>query len=213
LKLQVAKLQGGDSRKGTVPLYCAMMRKVVITPSKMVVLPPAMETSNRTIRHYKEHFQFTDENGKLRLTVLLWMGLILEIDITNFWPFFKPATRSLLLVLCFTMELSADDIRERMGDLSNINVVAKYAAAWDSAFRALAPWLIYLSTIFKPLIAEVLYLKSTPSAVQFRLGGYKGVLCTSAYVRGKQIQVRPSIWCATYGTGCDKGVDIFTCIF
>ena len=41
-------------------------------------------------------------------------------------------------------------------------------------------------------IAEVIDLKSIPSAVQFRLGGYKGVLCMSPRVREKQIQVRPS---------------------
>ena len=68
--------------------------------------------------------------------------------------------------------------------------------------------LICLSTIFKlltilwetdtisPMVMarsanKLLDLKSTP-AVQFRLGGYNGVLCTSAYLRGKIIQVRPS---------------------
>ncbi|CAG8577530.1 1329_t:CDS:2, partial [Paraglomus brasilianum] len=71
LKLEVARLQGGDSRQETVPSYCVMMRKVVITPSKMYILPPTMETSNRTIRYFKDHkerflrVQFNDENGKL----------------------------------------------------------------------------------------------------------------------------------------------------
>ncbi|CAG8483573.1 7867_t:CDS:2 [Paraglomus brasilianum] len=71
LKLEVAKLQGGDNRQETVPSYCVMMRKVVITPSKMYILPPTIETSNRTIRYFKDHkerflrVQFNDENGRL----------------------------------------------------------------------------------------------------------------------------------------------------
>ncbi|CAG8450691.1 5457_t:CDS:2 [Paraglomus brasilianum] len=71
LMFEVAKLQGGDSRQETVPSYCVKMRKVVITPSKMYILPPTMETSNRTIRYFEDHkerflrVQFNDENGKL----------------------------------------------------------------------------------------------------------------------------------------------------
>ncbi|CAG8641279.1 4906_t:CDS:2 [Paraglomus brasilianum] len=64
-------IRGGDNRQETVPSYCVMMRKVVITPSKMYILPPTMETSNRTIRYFKDHkerflrVQFNDENGSL----------------------------------------------------------------------------------------------------------------------------------------------------
>ncbi|CAG8670293.1 1811_t:CDS:1, partial [Paraglomus brasilianum] len=71
LKIEVARLQGGDSRQETVPSYCVMMRKVDITPSKMYILPSTMETSNRTIRCFEDHkerflrVQFNDENGKL----------------------------------------------------------------------------------------------------------------------------------------------------
>ncbi|CAG8615328.1 5770_t:CDS:2 [Paraglomus brasilianum] len=71
LMFEVAKLQGGDSRQETVPSSCVMMRKVVITPSKMYILPPTMEPSNRTIRYFEDHkerflrVQFNDENGKL----------------------------------------------------------------------------------------------------------------------------------------------------
>jgi len=96
-----------------------------------------------------------------------------------------------------------------MGDLSNIEEVAKYAARMGQCFlgtRAMA----YLpvndiqrindimrndSPALCQEIAEVLELKSTPFAVQFRLGGCKSVLwmCQCVNVsRGNQIQVRPS---------------------
>src|ERR1043165_7838208 len=55
-----------------VPTFCVMMRKVVVTPTTMYILPPTMETGNRVIRYFrkkKENFlrvQFVDEgSGKI----------------------------------------------------------------------------------------------------------------------------------------------------
>jgi len=115
-----------------------------------------------------------------------------------------------------TEELRADDIRNWMGNLSGIKAVAKYATRMGqclSSSRAVTHLPVNdiqfinditrngynfsdgcgkISQALCQQIAEVLDLKSVPSAVQFRLGGYEGVLCMSPNVRGKQIQVRPS---------------------
>jgi len=103
-----------------------------------------------------------------------------------------------------------------MGDLSDIKEVGKYAERMGQCFsstRAVAHLHVNdiqriddimrneynfsdgcgkISPALCQEIAEVLELKRTPSAVQFRLGGCKGVLCRSPSVRGKQIQLRPS---------------------
>ena len=41
-------------------------------------------------------------------------------------------------------------------------------------------------------ISQELGLKTIPSAFQFRLAGYKGMLCQSDFLGDSQIQVRPS---------------------
>lgn len=41
-------------------------------------------------------------------------------------------------------------------------------------------------------VAQLLNLESTPSCLQFRLGGAKGVLALSNYLNGRKIQLRPS---------------------
>nr|CAG8522922.1 6936_t:CDS:2 [Entrophospora candida] len=115
-----------------------------------------------------------------------------------------------------TDNLTAHDIREWMGDFKDIKVVAKYAARMGQCFsstRAIAhlpvndikeiPDIIRnrynfsdgvgkISPALSKKIAETLELKTIPSAFQFRLGGFKGVLCQSRYLMGSQIHVRPS---------------------
>lgn len=41
-------------------------------------------------------------------------------------------------------------------------------------------------------VAQLLNLEQTPSCIQFRLGGAKGVLSISNYLKGRKIQLRPS---------------------
>nr|CAG8498711.1 9679_t:CDS:2 [Entrophospora candida] len=115
-----------------------------------------------------------------------------------------------------TSDLIADDIREWMGDFKNIKNVAKYAARMGQCFSSTRPVVNLpvndireipdivrngftfsdgvgkISYNLSTKIAEILELKSVPSAFQFRLAGYKGVLCQSRYLRGNQIHVRPS---------------------
>jgi RNA-dependent RNA polymerase len=115
-----------------------------------------------------------------------------------------------------THDLTADDIRRWMGDFSSIHNVAKYAARMGQCFSSTRdirklpvknleeiPDIINNGYVFSDgigklsfslakKIADELELKSTPSAFQFRLAGYKGMLCQSRFVRNDQIQVRPS---------------------
>jgi len=115
-----------------------------------------------------------------------------------------------------TDDTTADDVRSWMGNFSNIKSVSKYAARMGQCFsstRAIVnlpvndikeiPDIIRnrftfsdgigkISYSLSKRIAEKLELKTTPSAFQFRLAGYKGVLCQSRYLRDNQIQVRPS---------------------
>jgi hypothetical protein len=114
-----------------------------------------------------------------------------------------------------TYDLTADDIRRWMGDFSSNKNVAKYAARMGqclSSTRAALPvndidirvisdvvrnrytfsnGVGKISFSLARKVAEKLELKNTPSAFQFRLAGYKGVLCQSR-LRDNQIQVRPS---------------------
>lgn len=57
-----------------IPDYCALVRKVTVTPTRIFFSTPTVETTNRVVRRYKDvqdHFirvQFTDEllDGKIR---------------------------------------------------------------------------------------------------------------------------------------------------
>src|SRR6185295_19425589 len=132
-----------------------MMRKVVVTPSKMFILPPTIETSNRIIRQYKyhkEHFlrvQFTDENGILpsasenhiplfnRVYHTLEKGIRIGSRNYEFLAFSSSQLRDRSCwFFASTEKLNADDIREWMGDLSDIKEVGKYAARMGQCFSS-----------------------------------------------------------------------------
>jgi RNA-dependent RNA polymerase len=214
-----------------------MMRKVVVTPTTMYVLTPTMETSNRVIRHFrdkKDNFlrvQFIDEasnkvsssNGTHNYALYnkIYNTLHNGIKIGDrHYEFLAFSSSQLRDHSCWffapTYDLTADDIRDWMGDFSTNKNVAKYAARMGQCFsstRAIQhlpvndireiPDVIRnrytfsdgvgkISGSLARKIAEKLEIKTTPSAFQFRLAGYKGVLCLSRFVRDNQIQVRPS---------------------
>ncbi|GBC00871.1 hypothetical protein RclHR1_00040022 [Rhizophagus clarus] len=236
LRSEVAKL-GFGTRPKHVPSYCVMMRKIVITPTTMYILPPTMETSNRVIRHFhsrKDHFlrvQFVDEasskvsssNGTHNYALLnkIYNTLFYGIKIGDrHYEFLAFSSSQLRDHSCWffasTHDLTADNIRDWMGDFSNIRNVAKYAARMGQCFsstRAIqylpvddikeipdvvrGPYTFSdgvgkISFSLAKKVAEKLELKTVPSAFQFRLAGYKGVLCQSNYVQSNQVQVRPS---------------------
>ncbi|CAG8489996.1 3781_t:CDS:10, partial [Racocetra fulgida] len=235
LKNEILKLLNVDVKAKYVPSYCVMMRKVVVTPTTMYILPPSMETSNRVIRHFqncKDNFlrvQFTDEasgkvganSGNDALYNRVYQTLVSGIKIGDrHYEFLAFSSSQLRDHSCWffapTDKLTADDIRNWMGDFSGNCVVAKYAARMGQCFsstRAIAYLQVddieLIPDIYRgkynfsdgtgkisyglaKTIAQSLELKNTPCAFQFRLAGYKGVLCLSRYLQGNKIQVRPS---------------------
>ncbi|CAI2178873.1 1603_t:CDS:2 [Funneliformis geosporum] len=220
-----------------VPSYCAMMRKVVVTPTTMYILTPTMETSNRVIRHFhhmKDNFlrvQFVDEasnkvsssNGTHNDALYNKVFKVLSDGIKigdRHYEFLAFSSSQLRDHSCWffapTAYKSADDVRKWMGTFSTNKSVAKYAARMGQCFsstRAIArlpvddivkiPDVIRnrytfsdgvgkISYKLSKRVADTLELKTVPSAFQFRLAGYKGVLCQSRFLRNNQIQVRPS---------------------
>ncbi|RUS27038.1 RNA dependent RNA polymerase-domain-containing protein [Jimgerdemannia flammicorona] len=113
-----------------------------------------------------------------------------------------------------TPDLSSDQIREWMGDFSKEKTVAKNAARMGQCFSSTRfidevteireiPDIYHnnfnfsdgvgkISLQLATKVAERLQLTSVPSAFQFRLGGAKGVLCVSNYVKGNCVELRPS---------------------
>ncbi|CAG8444865.1 5544_t:CDS:10 [Acaulospora morrowiae] len=233
LKLEIRNFTAQQSRK--VPPYCVMMRKVVVTPTTMYILPPTMETSNRVIRHfksYKDNFlrvQFVDEaagtvgasNNNKALYNRIFNILVNGIKIGDRnYEFLAFSSSQLREHSCWFFapipDLTADDIRAWMGDFSSNKNIAKYAARMGQCFSSTRAILTLpvndikeipdiirngynfsdgtgkISHALAQKIAITLELKTTPCAFQFRLAGYKGVLCQSRYLRGMGIQVRPS---------------------
>ncbi|CAG8473367.1 2338_t:CDS:2 [Acaulospora colombiana] len=235
LNVRICKQKSGPRKSYNVPPFCVMMKKVVISPTTMYILPPAMETSNRVIRHfksYKDNFlrvQFVDEaSGTVgsaannyaichRIYNILVNGIKIGDRHYEFLAFSSSQLRD---HSCWFFApksgLTADDIRAWMGDFSSNKNVAKYAARMGQCFSSTRAILTLQVNDIKEIpdiirnrynfsdgtgkispalaheIAKTLELKTTPCAFQFRLAGYKGVLCQSRYLRGREIQVRPS---------------------
>ncbi|RIA87188.1 RNA dependent RNA polymerase-domain-containing protein [Glomus cerebriforme] len=227
-----------ENKPKNIPSQCAMMRKVVVTPTTMYVLTPTIETSNRVIRYFrdkKDHFlrvQFVDEalnkvgssNGTGNTIALydrVYYTLKNGIKIGDrHYEFLAFSASQLRDHSCWffapTKDLTADGIRKWMGDFSTNKSVAKYAARMGQCFsstRVIQRLLVNdikeipdviknghtfsdgvgnISFSLAKKIAYELESKTIPSAFQFRLAGYKGVLCQSNSVRENQIQVRPS---------------------
>lgn len=224
------------------PPHCAWVRKVVITPSTMYLSPPNPEPSNRILRRYAPYsdrflrVQFTDElvkgrifsspkstqNNALFNRVFRTMSNGIEIGGRHFEflafgnsqfrengaYFFSP-----------TDHINCDQIREWMGDVTHIRVVAKYAARLGQCFsttRALTDSPISQSIEeieditrnnwcftdgvgkISPKLAEYvakplrLTRKIVPSAIQFRYGGSKGLLVVWPDLTFNQVHLRPS---------------------
>jgi hypothetical protein len=115
-----------------------------------------------------------------------------------------------------TNELNADSIRSWMGRFSHEKVIAKHAVRMGQCFSSTRP-ICHLQKheveqipdvernsftfsdgvgrISQELAKEVaihMELRSIPSALQFRLGGAKGMLVLDNSLQGRKIQLRPS---------------------
>ncbi|KAK9448603.1 RNA dependent RNA polymerase-domain-containing protein [Limtongia smithiae] len=112
--------------------------------------------------------------------------------------------------------VTVEDIRAWMGTFSNIKSIAKNMARVGQCFsttralRTTKPLVKYIPDIerngfcftdgvgkMSPAVAqiiasEILQTPTSPSAVQFRLGGCKGILATWPDVKGFQIEIRKS---------------------
>ncbi|KAI1436918.1 RNA dependent RNA polymerase-domain-containing protein [Xylaria sp. CBS 124048] len=224
------------------PMHCTWVRKVVITPSTMYLSTPTPEPSNRVLRQYAVHadrflrVQFTDELVKGRifsspnseqqnaLYDKVLRTLTNGIDIAGrhyeFLAFGNSQFRENGAYFFSPTEyLTCDHIREWMGDVAHIKVVAKYAARLGQCFsttRALTDSPISkhvkeVDDIFRngwcftdgvgkisPTLAEYvvrplqLNRKAVPSAFQFRLGGSKGLLVVWPDLTFNEVSLRPS---------------------
>ncbi|KAI0162031.1 RNA dependent RNA polymerase-domain-containing protein [Xylariaceae sp. FL1272] len=196
------------------PDHCTMIRKLIITPSTIIPSTPIPEASNRVLRHYSEysdHFlrvQFSDELVKGRIYAcpnskrdnalfnrvfrVLANGVRIGGRHFEFLAFGNSQLREHgAWFFSKTDHLTCDDIRQWMGDVNHIRIVAKYAARLGQCFSTTrAAKGIPISQKIENIddverngwLAEYVakYLRifksNPPSAYQIRLGGSKGLL-------------------------------------
>ncbi|KAH7176576.1 RNA dependent RNA polymerase-domain-containing protein [Dactylonectria macrodidyma] len=132
-----------------VPHYCALMRKVVVTPTTIRLSTPTVETSNRVLRRYNniqdrflrvqfvdeyEHGRITnprDQNDEIwkRLLRTLYQGIKIGDRVYEFLAFGSSQLRQCgVYFFCPTGHISCDDIRKWMGQFDHIKIIAKYSA-------------------------------------------------------------------------------------
>ncbi|GBC04988.1 hypothetical protein RclHR1_00060001 [Rhizophagus clarus] len=240
IRSEYKKLINATVKPITIPDYCVMMRKIIVTPTTMYMLPPNMETSNRVIRNFKEkkdrflRVHFADEgstkigassgdeneshNDALYNRIFRTLLEGIKIGDTHY-EFLAFSSSQLRDHSCWffasTNDLTADNIRDWMGNFSD-KTVAKYAARMGQCFsstRAIqrlpvndieeipdierngyvfSDGIGKISPSLAKKIAYKLELKYIPSAFQFRMAGYKGMLCQDNTLQGNQVKVRKS---------------------
>ncbi|KAM7213151.1 RNA dependent RNA polymerase domain containing protein [Rhypophila decipiens] len=226
-----------------IPEYCALMRKVIVTPTKMYFKTPTVETTNRVIRQFKHvrdnfiRLQFTDEvlegriNGcegdrlnnifhrairvvseGIRMGSWHWKFLAFgnsQIRENGAFFFCEPEANEHGVV-------TRDEIRKWMGSFDHIESIPKYAARVGQCFSTtrlvpgiLVPTIVKIPDIerhgycftdgvgkISPLLAEMIArdwdLEEVPPAVQFRMGGCKGVLVTWPDIKATEVHIRKS---------------------
>lgn len=231
------------STSAYLPDYCVLMRKIVITPTRVYYNTPTVETTNRVIRHYKNvqdnfiRVQFVDEilEGRIagseadvydhvyeRAYRILNHGLKMG---NVHWQFLAFGNSQIRESGAFffnqvhgdtNVPVTCDSIRGWMGRLSHISVVAKHAARLGQCLSTTRP----VSAVITPRIVKLPDVESgkfcftdgvgkispllvgmiakdwdifpPPSAIQFRMGGCKGVLVAWPEVRGAEVHIRKS---------------------
>ncbi|KAI0099828.1 RNA dependent RNA polymerase-domain-containing protein [Nemania sp. FL0031] len=225
-----------------IPSHCVWIRKVVVTPSTIYLSTPNPEPSNRVLRRYAQYsdrflrVQFMDELVKGRifsspkseqqnaLFNRVFRTLANGIEIAGrhfeFLAFGNSQFRENgAYFFSPTHHINCDQIREWMGDVTHIRVVAKYAARLGQCFSTTRPltdspisqsiaeieditrnnWCFTdgvgkISPQLAEYVAKPLRLtrKRVPSAFQFRLGGSKGLLVVWPDLTFNQVSLRPS---------------------
>lgn len=227
-----------------IPEYCALMRKVIVTPTRIYFKTPTVETTNRVIRqfrHVKDNFirlQFTDElmEGRVngceesrydeiysRAHRVLKQGILMGAWHWKFLAFGNSQIRENgAFFLCESQtdgggaRVTCAEVRKWMGSFDHIKTVGKYAARMGQCFSTtrlvpgiMAPTIVKIPDVerngycftdgvgkMSPLLSEMIAkdwdLEEVPSAVQFRMGGCKGVLVTWPNIKGTEVHVRKS---------------------
>lgn len=222
------------------PTHCSKLLSATVTPTTIYFNTPVLEPSNRVVRKYQDyedHFlrvKFFDERyrGRLmsrddrsmdevfsRIKRAMNHGILIGDRKYEFLAFgnsqfrehgayFFAATGS------SSSALTAQKIRDWMGNFNHIQVVAKYASRLGQCFsttRAIqqTPTIRQIddiehnghvftdgvgkiSPVLASLIQDHLSIDQPVSVFQFRLGGCKGVLAVDPSIRGLEIHLRPS---------------------
>ncbi|KAJ6592772.1 RNA dependent RNA polymerase-domain-containing protein [Mycena capillaripes] len=231
----------------SLPADRVSMRRAVVTPTRVLLFPEVIETSNRVLRAWPKQMRagmfirvgFADEDGRLRITrrtaeaddVDQDRGIIARIVnvlkngiwIAGRYYVFLAAGESQLKdhscwMVCEEGNFTADRVRQQMGDFSKEQVVAKYAARMGLCFSATRHVVDLVKTDIEPLedVKHGTYTftdgvgncsqelatmcaralgsdQKTPSAVQIRMGGIKGVLSVHPHLEHNQVCIRPSM--------------------
>jgi RNA-dependent RNA polymerase len=161
-----------------IPAYCALVRKVTVTPTRIYFSTPTVETTNRVVRHYKQvqdHFirvQFTDEllDGRIRacetdrddeLYTRIYRVLMQGIRMGKWhWKFLAFGNSQIRESGAFffcqpdgdqEFPISCDTIRQWMGKFTHISSVAKLAARLGQCFSTTR----HLHCISAPRIVKI----------------------------------------------------------
>lgn len=222
------------------PAYCARVRAAIITPTTIYFITPLSETSNRVIRkfqHYEDRFlrvKFTDERykGKVqsfqdcsmneiytRIKRTMANGIQVGDRHYEFLAFGNSQFREHgAWFFASTSDLTAQQIRDRIGDFSHINNVAKYCSRIGQCFSTsratsysfdiiripdierngfrFSDGVGKISKFLARMIAQDLGRAHSdddyPSAFQFRREGCKGILVVDPALTGPTVQIRQS---------------------
>ncbi|KAK5163368.1 uncharacterized protein LTR77_010741 [Saxophila tyrrhenica] len=224
-----------------LPPYCAIVHSAIVTPTTIYFSTPVMETSNRVIRQYSK---YADRFLRVKFNDELYKGGIRSFDSDRMKPVFNRIEKTMVNgirvggrhfeFLAFgnsqfreagawffasTSEITAQSIRDWMGNFSDINVVAKYCSRVGQCFsttRAFHFGDIQVKRIpdikrnghmftdgvgkISPFLAQMIANQHNlpnptvdyPSMFQFRLGGSKGVLTVDPSLTWKSVHIRPS---------------------
>ena len=177
-----------------------------------------------------------DEDLSTRVLRVLHRGIQIGDRIYHFLAFGNSQLRERgAYFFCPTEHLSCDDIRRWMGSFQHIRSIAKYSARLGQCFSTsrdirgiTAPSIRHIEDIerndqcftdgvgmMSQLVAEFIHnemsfeISTKPTAFQFRLSGYKGVLAVWPDVAAKmEIHIRPS---QEKFKADSKGLEILRC--
>ncbi|KAJ6493259.1 RNA dependent RNA polymerase-domain-containing protein [Mycena sanguinolenta] len=168
------------AREPSLPKDRVSMRRAVVTPTRVLIFPEVIETSNRVLRAWPAEMRagrfirvgFADEDGRLRITKRIANGEYIDPDrgilarirnvlhngvwIAGRHYKFLAAGESQLKdhscwMVCEMDDFTADRVREQMGDFSKDHVVAKYAARMGLCFSATRHVVDLVKTDIEPL--------------------------------------------------------------